>query len=830
MLAGFETPDAGPHPDRRRRHGRRAALSPAGQHDVPVLCALPAYDGGGECRLRPEAGGRAAAPSARRASRRCSSWSSSRGCAERKPHQLSGGQRQRVALARALVEGAEAAAARRAAGRARPQAARGDPLRADAHPAARRHHLPRRDARPGRGDEHGVAHRRDERKAAIVQVGTPQRDLRSAREPLRRRLHRRGEPVRGPRRAARTAVLAVECAEAGGELVAATQAPLPAAAAVASRSARRRSIFAQRAAECARNRLAGTVARHRLSRRGLDLEVELPAARCCASTSANAARAASASPVRATRCALRLAARGASWCCRMSAARVRGLARLACWRCPMPGCCCSSWCRSLIVASRSASPRRRSAIPPYTPLLAHGPTASAPGARSTNYALPPRATASTASAYLNSLEFAAVCDVALPADRLSDGLCHGARAARWRTRLLLLVILPFWTSFLIRVYAWIGLLKDNGLHQQRAAWRWASIHAAAGASHTTTSRSRSASSIPTCRSWSCRSTPTWRSSTGAARGRGRSRLPAVAGLLRASPCRCRCRASSPGCAAGLHPGGAANSSFPTCSGGPNTLMIGKVLWDEFFPNRDWPMASAVAIALLVLLVAPMLLLQRAGAPAGGGVMTGRAVSSPSVLALGLAFLYVPIALVVVYSFNASRLVTVWAGFSHTLVRGARRTTRRCSARPGSASSSLLSSAIARAGARHAGRLSRLPASRASAAGPCSPAWSSRRWSCPKSSPALSLLLLFVALEQAVGWPRGAAFSTLVIAHVSFTLAYVAVIVAGAARRFRPRARGGGARSRRSARQGLLCHHPAADRAGAGGRLAARLHAHRSTIW
>ena len=66
-------------------------------------------------------------------------------------------------------------------------------------------------------------------------------------------------------------------------------------------------------------------------------------------------------------------------------------------------------------------------------------------------------------------------DRALPADRLSDGLRHRARARRrWRNMLLMLVILPFWTSFLLRVYAWIGILKNNGVHQQLPDVDWAS--------------------------------------------------------------------------------------------------------------------------------------------------------------------------------------------------------------------------------------------------------------------------------------------------------------------------------------------------------------------
>ena len=50
--------------------------------------------------------------------------------------------------------------------------------------------------------------------------------------------------------------------------------------------------------------------------------------------------------------------------------------------------------------------------------------------------------------------------------------------------------------------------------------------------------------------------------------------------------------------------------IPDLLGGTQTLMIGKVLWDEFFTNADWPLASAVAICLLVLLVAPIALFQR----------------------------------------------------------------------------------------------------------------------------------------------------------------------------------------------------------------------------
>jgi putrescine transport system permease protein len=53
-------------------------------------------------------------------------------------------------------------------------------------------------------------------------------------------------------------------------------------------------------------------------------------------------------------------------------------------------------------------------------------------------------------------------------------------------------------------------------------------------------------------------------------------------------------------------------------GGTDSLMIGRVLWDEFFLNRNWPVASAVAVALLVLLVLPIMIFQRYQAREAGG--------------------------------------------------------------------------------------------------------------------------------------------------------------------------------------------------------------------
>ena len=101
--------------------------------------------------------------------------------------------------------------------------------------------------------------------------------------------------------------------------------------------------------------------------------------------------------------------------------------------------------------------------------------------------------------------------------------------------------------------------------------------------------------------------------------------------------------------------------IPDLLGGTNTLMIGKVLWTEFFYNRDWPVASAVAIILLALLVVPIMLYQRAQEKAH--LMKRFSNFNIFALVVGFSFLYIPIILLILFSFNESRLVTVWGGFS-----------------------------------------------------------------------------------------------------------------------------------------------------------------------
>ena len=151
--------------------------------------------------------------------------------------------------------------------------------------------------------------------------------------------------------------------------------------------------------------------------------------------------------------------------------------------------------------------------------------------------------------------------------------------------------------------------------------------------------------------------------------------------------------------------------------------------------------------------------------------------SPFLLAmmiLGYVFLYVPIASVVVYSFNASRLVTVWAGFSTHWYGELLRNEAIKSA----ALVSLEVAVIAATGALMLGTLAgyALQRYRRFRGRALFGMLASAPLVMPEVITGLSLLLLFVALEQAIGWPEGRGIATIAIAHITLGTAYVAVIV------------------------------------------------------
>ena len=242
------------------------------------------------------------------------------------------------------------------------------------------------------------------------------------------------------------------------------------------------------------------------------------------------------------------------------------------------------------------------AIPPYTPLIAHG----ALHVTAQNY-LFLAGDPLYLAAYLGAIRYAAMATAITLL--LGYPLAYAiARApARWRGLLLMLVILPFWTSFLIRVYAWIGLLKDNGLINDALLWL--------GVIGTPLRLLDNDFSVTLGLVYAY--LPFMVLPLYAQLDKLDPALIEAASDLGARPARAFWQVtlplSMPGVAAGVllvFIPSVGEFVIPELLGGPNTLMIGKVLWDEFFVNRDWPTAAALAIAMLVLLAVPMGLMRR----------------------------------------------------------------------------------------------------------------------------------------------------------------------------------------------------------------------------
>ncbi|MCB8837595.1 ABC transporter permease subunit [Aurantimonas sp. VKM B-3413] len=188
------------------------------------------------------------------------------------------------------------------------------------------------------------------------------------------------------------------------------------------------------------------------------------------------------------------------------------------------------------------------------------------------------------------------------------GMARAPRALR--PILLMLTILPFWTSFLIRVYAWIGILKNEGLLNQLLLWLGVI------SAPLTILNTNSAVYIGIVYSY----LPFMVLPIYASLERMDGSLLEAANDLGCPPMKAfwaiTFPLSLPGVLAGVFlvfiPA-VGEFVIPDLLGGSRTLMIGKTLWNEFFNNRDWPVSSAVAVVLLLVLVLPIVLFQRAQA-------------------------------------------------------------------------------------------------------------------------------------------------------------------------------------------------------------------------
>jgi putrescine transport system permease protein len=211
------------------------------------------------------------------------------------------------------------------------------------------------------------------------------------------------------------------------------------------------------------------------------------------------------------------------------------------------------------------------------------------------------------AAYLSSLRLAALATLAtlLIAFPLAWAMTKAPR--RIRPALVLLAIAPFWTSFLIRIYAWIMILKDEGL-LNHALMSLGLIDAPLPMF-----ASDGAVLIGIVYSY----LPFMVLPLYTALDRLDPALLEAAADLGATPARAFRRIVLPLARPGIIAGvllvfipAVGEFVIPDLLGGSDTLMIGRTLWTEFFENRDWPAASAVAIILLALLLVPLVIYER----------------------------------------------------------------------------------------------------------------------------------------------------------------------------------------------------------------------------
>lgn len=210
-------------------------------------------------------------------------------------------------------------------------------------------------------------------------------------------------------------------------------------------------------------------------------------------------------------------------------------------------------------------------------------------------------------AYLSSLQIAVISTffTLLIGYPIAYGMARAPE--EWRPTLMMLVILPFWTSFLIRVYAWMGILSNEGFLNQLLIW--------IGVIDTplTILNTNTAVYIGIVYTY----LPFMILPVYAALDRMDGSLIEAAEDLGCSRLTAFWLVTVPLSRNGIIAGSflvfiPALGEFviPSLLGGSGTLMIGKVLWEEFFSNRDWPVASAVAVILLLILVIPIVLFQR----------------------------------------------------------------------------------------------------------------------------------------------------------------------------------------------------------------------------
>ncbi|MEO5806171.1 ABC transporter permease subunit [Devosia sp.] len=209
-------------------------------------------------------------------------------------------------------------------------------------------------------------------------------------------------------------------------------------------------------------------------------------------------------------------------------------------------------------------------------------------------------------AYLNSIMVAGVSTICTLLIGYPMAYFIARASDRWRNILLMLVILPFWSSFLLRVYAWIGFLKSNGVINN--------FLMSTGIIHQPLVMMQTDFAVYIGIVYTYLPFMILPLYTNLVKLDGT--LLEASADLGARPYRTFLSVTLPLSRPGIIAGSMlvfipAIGEFviPSLLGGPGTLMIGRVLYDEFLLNRDWPMASALAVAMLFVVVVPILFMQ-----------------------------------------------------------------------------------------------------------------------------------------------------------------------------------------------------------------------------
>jgi len=218
-------------------------------------------------------------------------------------------------------------------------------------------------------------------------------------------------------------------------------------------------------------------------------------------------------------------------------------------------------------------------------------------------------------AYLSSVQYAAITTAICLAIGYPFAYFLARSKPSIRPALLMLLMLPFWTSFLLRVYAWKMLLADDGVFNQVLMWLGIQSEPL---KMMYTPFSLTLGMVYTYLPFMV--LPLYANLV-----KMDLRLLEAARDLGASPWVAFWKVTVPLSKGGIIAGAllvfipcVGEFVIPELLGGPRTLMIGRVLWDEFFSNNDWPLASAVAIVMILLIIVPLALFSKYQAENAGG--------------------------------------------------------------------------------------------------------------------------------------------------------------------------------------------------------------------